>query len=53
MLQKEFDAASEAQLAKIKEIKVENDDLKQRLADVEHKNKLNVVDLQRKMNEAN
>lgn len=36
MLQKEFDAATETQLAQNKEIKAENDDLKQRLADVEH-----------------
>ena len=53
MLQKEFEAATEAQMAQIKEIKAENDDLKQKLGDVEHQNKLNIVDLQRKLNEAN
>ena len=53
MLQKEFDASNEAHLAQIKEIKAENDDLKQKLSDMEHQNKLNFSDLQRKLNEAN
>ena len=45
MLQKEFDASNEAHLAQIKEIKAENDDLKQKLGDMEHQNKLNFSDL--------
>ena len=53
MLQKEFDAATEVQLAQIKELKAENDDLKQRLSDLEHQNKLNSNDFQRKLSEAN
>lgn len=53
MLQKEFDAATEAQLAQIKELKAENDGLQQGLADMEHQHKLHNVDLRRKLNEAN
>ena len=53
MLQKELDSVNENHLAQIKELKAENDDLVQKLSDIEHSNKLNANDLSLKLAEAN
>ena len=52
MLQKELDSVNETHLAQIKELKADNDDLVQKLSDLEHSSKLSPNDLTLKLAEA-
>ena len=52
MLQKELDSVNETHLAQIKELKADNDDLVQKLSDLEHSSKLSANDLTLKLAEA-
>ena len=52
LIQKEFNATNEAQLAQINELTIENEKLQQKLSDTEHQSRLALNESQHKLNEA-
>ena len=52
MLQKEFATTSEQHMAQISELNIQNEDLKSKLRDLEHSNKLALTEAQGKLNES-
>ena len=52
LLQKEFEATTATQLAQISDLTLENEQLSQKLSDVEHQHRLALTELQHKLSEA-
>lgn len=52
LLQKEFEATTTTQLAQISDLTLENEQLSQKLSDVEHQHRLALTELQHKLSEA-